>query len=88
MYSTRTVTACCTKTTGRTAAQAIKALNGFPRCASFVSLRPGFVSIQQQQWSPSMRHFSSTPVSHLREFFPEKETENIRKTPAAWEHPM
>ncbi|EKG17769.1 Alternative oxidase [Macrophomina phaseolina MS6] len=88
MYSTRTVTACCTKTTGRTAAQAIKALNGFPRCASFVSLRPGFVSIQQQQWSPSMRHFSSTPVSHLREFFPEKETENIRKTPAAWEHPI
>lgn len=32
------------------------------------------------------RCFSSTPANHLRDFFPAKETENIRTTPPAWPH--
>lgn len=88
MYTTKTATACCTRTTGRAAAQTLKTLSGFPQQATIVSLRPGFISIQQHQWPSSKRDFSSTPATHIREFFPEKETENIRKTPAAWAHPM
>ncbi|GME27389.1 Alternative oxidase [Neofusicoccum parvum] len=88
MYTTRTATACCTTTTGRTAAQALKALNGFPQQATLVTLRPGFISIQQQPWTSSKRHFSSTPVTRIKEFFPEKETDKVFKTPAAWEHPI
>ncbi len=34
----------------------------------------------------TMRHFSTTPVAHLRDFFPVKETENIRQTLPAWPH--
>lgn len=88
MYTSRTATTCCTKTAGRTAAQAIKALNGIPQQAILVSLRPGFISVQQQSWTASKRHFSSTPTTHMKEFFPERETEKVRKTPAAWDHPM
>lgn len=33
-----------------------------------------------------MRYFSTTPVPHLRDFFPAKETENIRQTLPAWPH--
>ncbi|KAL1639012.1 inducible alternative oxidase 2 [Diplodia intermedia] len=87
MYTTRTATA-CTRTTGRAAAQALKAFNGLPRQAIVVSLKPGFISIQQQPWSVSKRNFSSTPATRIKEFFPEKETESIRKTPASWEHPF
>lgn len=32
------------------------------------------------------RCFSTTPANHLRDFFPPKETENIRVTPPAWPH--
>ncbi|KAL9941429.1 hypothetical protein ACHAO5_009003, partial [Verticillium nonalfalfae] len=34
----------------------------------------------------SQRNFSSTPASRLRDFFPAKETEQIRKTAPAWPH--
>ncbi|KAK2613991.1 hypothetical protein N8I77_000855 [Diaporthe amygdali] len=36
--------------------------------------------------SNQYRHFSSTPKNSLRDFFPAKETENIRVTPPAWPH--
>lgn len=37
--------------------------------------------------SPSCRRtFSTTPAVHLRDFFPPKETEHIRRTPPAWKH--
>ncbi|KAK0746843.1 alternative oxidase [Schizothecium vesticola] len=32
------------------------------------------------------RHFSTTPATQLRDFFPEKETAYIRKTPPSWPH--
>ncbi|KAK3318028.1 alternative oxidase-domain-containing protein [Apodospora peruviana] len=35
---------------------------------------------------PSPRHFSSTSVAQLRDFFPAKETAYIRQTPPAWPH--
>ncbi|KAI2473618.1 alternative oxidase [Annulohypoxylon bovei var. microspora] len=34
----------------------------------------------------SSRAFSTTPANNFRDFFPTKETEHIRKTPAAWPH--
>lgn len=41
------------------------------------------VSIQQHG---TTRYFSTTPVTHLRDFFPVKETENIRQTLPSWPH--
>lgn len=41
------------------------------------------VSIQQHG---TARYFSTTPVTHLRDFFPVKETENIRQTLPSWPH--
>ena len=35
---------------------------------------------------PQPRHFSTTPTTRLRDFFPEKETAYIRKTPPSWPH--
>ncbi|OTB05982.1 hypothetical protein M426DRAFT_21407 [Hypoxylon sp. CI-4A] len=32
------------------------------------------------------RNFSTTPATNFKEFFPAKETENIRQTPPAWPH--
>ncbi|KAI1341347.1 alternative oxidase [Xylariaceae sp. FL0016] len=34
----------------------------------------------------SVRPFSTTPVTHMREFFPARETEHIRQTLPAWPH--
>ncbi|KAI5866828.1 alternative oxidase [Durotheca rogersii] len=41
------------------------------------------VSVQHKGAS---RAFSTTPVATFRDFFPSKETEHIRTTPAAWPH--
>lgn len=48
-----------------------------------VGLRTGGISILQQSHT---RSFSTTPERRLRDFFPAKETEHIRQTPAAWPH--
>ena len=34
----------------------------------------------------AVRHFSSTPPTHLKDFFPAKDTHLIQTTPAAWPH--
>ncbi|BDD62837.1 Alternative oxidase, mitochondrial precursor [Monascus purpureus] len=36
----------------------------------------------------SIRPFSSSSLKHIRLFLPSTETENIRKTPPAWPHPI
>lgn len=36
--------------------------------------------------SQQPRHFSTTPATQLRDFFPEKETAYIRQTPPSWPH--
>ncbi|KAF3062037.1 Alternative oxidase, mitochondrial [Daldinia childiae] len=38
------------------------------------------------QHNGGSRAFSTTPVTNFKDFFPAKETENIRRTPAAWPH--
>lgn len=42
-------------------------------------------SLSASPFSP--RAFSSSPASRLRDFFPAKETEQIRQTAPAWPHP-
>ena len=86
MYTTRVASTHST----RPAAQALKALNGLSRSVvTVVALRPGLIAIQQQQpWTMSKRHFSATPQTQIRDFFPERETDKVRKTEAAWAHPM
>ncbi|KAF2274008.1 alternative oxidase-like protein [Westerdykella ornata] len=72
----------------RTPTKLSKALN-YPTCsATCIGLRP-FVVIQPIQPLASRRDFSSTS-SHpkITEFFPAKETERVRRTPAAWPHPI
>jgi ubiquinol oxidase len=67
----------------RAAAQILKAINGSNGC------RSSFIVAQHIQYYPSSRrHFSSSPNSpKIKEFFEQKETEKVYKTPAAWSHP-
>ncbi|KAI0107573.1 alternative oxidase [Nemania sp. FL0031] len=54
-----------------------------------VGLRLAFipaVSQSHNQSHGSKRTFSTTPATRMRDFFPAKETENIRETPPAWPH--
>lgn len=46
----------------------------------------GLRASQLQQQASGPRRFSTTPALHLRDFFPAKETEQIRKTAPAWPH--
>jgi len=52
-----------------------------------VGLRPTFY-IVQQQWSGPRRHFTSTPTTQIKDFFPEPDSEKIRVTDPAWPHPI
>ncbi|KAF2008533.1 alternative oxidase [Aaosphaeria arxii CBS 175.79] len=66
----------------------LKSINGLT--ASSRGLRPCFVLVQHTQLTPtSRRNFTSSP-SHpkITEYFPQKETEKVRKTEAAWPHPV
>lgn len=38
-------------------------------------------------YSQTIRAFSTTPVSQLKDIFPAKDTPHIKTTPAAWPHP-
>lgn len=93
MYTTRAATACPKLTSTTTATQALKALHGLSG-VTVVSLRPASIAVQQyhvQPWNnvaSRKRHFSTTKSMVIKEFFPEKETQKVRKTPAAWDHPM
>ncbi|KAK8183086.1 alternative oxidase-domain-containing protein [Phyllosticta capitalensis] len=93
MYTTRAATACPKLTSTTTATQALKALHGLSG-VTVVSLRPASIAVQQyhiQPWNnvaSRKRHFSTTKSMVIKEFFPEKETQKVRKTPAAWDHPI
>ncbi|CAJ2501163.1 Uu.00g040160.m01.CDS01 [Anthostomella pinea] len=50
------------------------------------AIRVGLVASTQQRHGSNTRSFSSTPVTHLRDFFPAKETEHIHRTLPAWPH--
>lgn len=45
--------------------------------------QPAFVGLQQ-----SGRHFHTTKPALIKEFFPQPDTPSIRKTEAAWKHPI
>lgn len=55
---------------------------------SGIGLRPAFVLIHQCQPTTSRRTFTSTQVRDVKDYFPKNETELVRKTPAAWPHPV
>lgn len=47
------------------------------------------IGLHQYPWTPTAhRNFSTTPRTQIREFFPSKETPFIKKTEAAWPHPI
>jgi hypothetical protein len=49
-----------------------------------VGLRGGCAAVR---YGAISRSFSTTPATQLRDFFPVKETKQIKKTPTAWRHP-
>ncbi|KAH7410357.1 alternative oxidase-domain-containing protein [Phaeosphaeria sp. MPI-PUGE-AT-0046c] len=55
---------------------------------SSIGYRSTFVVVQHIQLAPiSQRHFSSSSSPKIKEFFEQKTTDKVRKTPAAWSHP-
>jgi hypothetical protein len=56
--------------------------------ASSIGLRPTFAIAQHIQGPANQRHFTSSNTPQIKEFFNKKETERVRKTPAAWAHPV
>lgn len=65
---------------GRATAQLLKSFNAS-------SIRPAFVVVRHVQLAPaSQRHFSSSESPKIQKFFEKKETELVRRTPAAWPH--
>jgi len=71
----------------RTSTQLLKSYNG-RATSNVLGLRP-FIAVSHIQSMASRRHFTSSPSKpKITEFFPEKETEKVRRTPAAWPHPI
>ncbi|KAL1856896.1 hypothetical protein VTK73DRAFT_8210 [Phialemonium thermophilum] len=59
-----------------------------PVAALAAHARPILPAAQHQHNAPSgPRSFSTTSATQLRDFFPPKETNFIRRTPPAWPHP-
>jgi ubiquinol oxidase len=80
MITSRTVTR-VPIASGRVASQLLK--------TAHTSARPTFVAVQHVHSAPSnQRYFSSTEKPQDRKFFEKATTEKVRKTPAAWPHPV
>ncbi|KAF2108407.1 alternative oxidase-domain-containing protein [Lophiotrema nucula] len=87
MISTRVATR-GTMASKRTSAQLLKSFNGL-NTSSTIGLRPAFIVVKQIHPVSSQRNFSTTPAKpKVTEFFPQKETELVRKTEPAWPHPI
>lgn len=87
MYASRTIGWCTSLNSGRSAVQLLKTLSGGPTAK--VGLRPFAIGLQQQPWTPlAHRNFSTTARTQIREFFPEADAPSIKKTEAAWPHPI
>jgi hypothetical protein len=53
------------------------------------SIRPSaFLLYHPHHGASQTRHFSVTPVSKIKEFFPKADSPSIKKTAASWEHPI
>ncbi|KAH9888193.1 alternative oxidase [Xylariomycetidae sp. FL2044] len=70
----------------RAAAASLSYINTSSTFGCPAGLRLTLFTSSQNQHHGNTRSFSTTPVTHLREFFPPKETEHIRQTPPAWPH--
>lgn len=79
MLSARTTTRLCSPQAATRLTRASAALG-----TSSAGLGAAFV---RQSLVVAPRHFSTTPPSRLRDFFPAKETPQIRMTTPAWPHP-
>ncbi|KAF2876575.1 alternative oxidase-domain-containing protein [Massariosphaeria phaeospora] len=56
---------------------------------SNIGVPPSFLKVCASQRTPPSRQSSSTPArSSGKDFFPRKETDKVRKTEAAWAHPV
>lgn len=86
MYSSRTISQRTSITAGRSAVQLLKTLSG----VQIAKLEPHSTTIllHQNQWTPANRQFSTHGRSQIREFFPEPDSPHIKKTEAAWPHPV
>ncbi|KAK7626182.1 alternative oxidase-domain-containing protein [Phyllosticta citricarpa] len=80
MYTTRAATTKLSSTT--TATHAFKALHGLSGVTTTVPWTTTSTTTTRKQ------PFSTTKSMVIKEFFPEKETSKVRKTPAAWDHPV
>lgn len=88
MYSVRQATHCRALTSGRTATQILKALNGVSNTTQ-MGLKPMCITVQQRSTPSSNRSFSTgSTTSKIKEYFPEANATGIRKTKAAWPHPF
>ena len=79
--------------TKQSAASVLKALNGATHVHS--ASRTAFIVIQhhngnsRRQFSTTnQRQFSNSRHMLMKDFFPVKESEQIRRTPPAWHHPV
>ena len=68
-------------------AQILRTLNHESITATSLA-RPAFIRLQHQQFTPSRRHFSTSKSALIKEFFPAPDAPNIKKTEAAWVHPV
>jgi hypothetical protein len=85
MYTSRTAASHCgILTTKRSAPNILRALSSTPLSGTF---HPVTIVFHGLYWTPS-RNFHSTPHARIKEFFPEPDTPSIKKTEAAWPHPI
>jgi len=72
----------------RAAAQLLKFSSGLTS-ANAVGLRSSFVLVHHYQPIASgRRNFSNSSTTNIKEFFPKRDTEKVRRTEAAWPHPV
>lgn len=83
MYAPR-VSSTLPNTTKQAASQILRATKA---SCTVNSLRFSCVPASFQYPHSSSRYFSSTPRTYLKEYFPEPDAPNIRKTEASWKHP-
>jgi len=86
MYSSRTIIPRPSINAGRSAVQLLKTLSGVPTAK--VGVRSAAILLHHNQWTPANRQFSTHGRSQIREFFPEPDAPSIKKTEAAWPHPV
>jgi len=71
----------------RSTVQMLKGFSGASRI-TVTGTKPVHAAIAQQPWTQPHRTFSSTPARPIKEYFETADAPQIRKTEAAWPHPM